>query len=101
MKILYTGLESQGKSLLLADKAVEILKRNRFWHKKYGFVRKVVSNLKFSSHVEKDFKQLRFSIHFERLRVKIRIGNNTIITIKKNCNTPDPTRLANSIFRRV
>ena len=48
MKIIYTGLESAGKTLLLAQKVIELVHRNRIWKKKYGFTRKIVSNLKFS-----------------------------------------------------
>lgn len=48
MKIVYTGLESAGKSLLLAKTATELVIRNKKWKKKYGFTRKIISNLKFS-----------------------------------------------------
>ncbi len=48
MKILYTGLESQGKSLALAEISELLIARNRKWEKKFGFRRKIASNLKFS-----------------------------------------------------
>ena len=48
MKIVYTGLESAGKSLLLARDCIRLIKRNRYWKRKYGFTRKLLSNLKFS-----------------------------------------------------
>ena len=48
MKLVYTGIESSGKSLLLAKRVQDLIWRNRKWHKKYGFVRKLWSNLKFS-----------------------------------------------------
>jgi hypothetical protein len=48
MKIIYTGLESAGKSLLLAKVAKRLLKRNKKWRKKYGFLRPIYTNLLFS-----------------------------------------------------
>ncbi len=47
-KILFTGLESQGKSLLLAIYARALVERSRLWEKKHGFVRPLYSNLQFS-----------------------------------------------------
>jgi len=52
MKYVITGLESQGKSLVLADIATTLMARNEKWEKKYGFHRPVVSNLRFAPHVE-------------------------------------------------
>jgi hypothetical protein len=46
MKVVYTGLESQGKTLFLAQKLQELLKRNINWKKKYGFLRPIYTNLK-------------------------------------------------------
>lgn len=57
MKIVYTGLESAGKTLMLAKKSIELVKRNRKWKKEYGYLRKVVSNLKFSERFYKDNKE--------------------------------------------
>lgn len=48
MKVVYTGLESSGKTLLLAKKAKELLARNVRWFKKYGFKRVLYTNIKFS-----------------------------------------------------
>lgn len=55
MKYVITGLESQGKSLLLADLATDLMHRNQKWEEKYGFHRPVLSNLKFAPHVEKAY----------------------------------------------
>ncbi len=55
MKYVITGLESQGKSLVIADIAVSLMHRNFKWEKKHGFHRKVLSNLKFAAHVEKAY----------------------------------------------
>jgi len=48
MKIVYSGLESSGKSLKLAMKACEILWRNHKWKEKTGITRPILSNLQFS-----------------------------------------------------
>jgi len=50
MKIVYTGLESSGKSLKLAMDAVWVLKRNIRWKKLTGIARPICSNMKFSEH---------------------------------------------------
>jgi hypothetical protein len=56
MKMGFVGLESSGKSLSLALKALQLLKRNKKWRDKHGFTRKVYSNLKFSKEIEKEYK---------------------------------------------
>lgn len=48
MKIVYCGLESAGKTLFLSREVLRLLKRNQKWEKKYGFKRKIYSNVKFS-----------------------------------------------------
>lgn len=48
MKKVYTGLESQGKTLFLADLVKFLVWRNKRWFKKYGFRRKIYSNIQFS-----------------------------------------------------
>jgi hypothetical protein len=52
MKIVYTGLESAGKTLLLANEAIKLLNRNKKWAKAKGIQRKVFSNIKFSETIE-------------------------------------------------
>jgi len=47
-KIIYSGLESSGKSLKLAMEARRLLERNASWLKESGRVRSIASNLKFS-----------------------------------------------------
>lgn len=56
MKIIYTGLESSGKTLILADKVMELIARNQKWHKKYGFIRKIYSNLRLNNEISKKYK---------------------------------------------
>jgi hypothetical protein len=48
MKIIYSGLESSGKSLRLAMMAERILFRNYRWKKRTGIVRPIYSNMRFS-----------------------------------------------------
>lgn len=48
MKVIFSGLESSGKSLKLARVAVDIAFRNYKWKKKSGISRPIVSNMEFS-----------------------------------------------------
>jgi len=48
MKIIYSGLEGEGKSLKLAEMAVYLVNRNAKWFLKTNKVRPIASNLKFS-----------------------------------------------------
>lgn len=57
MKIIYTGLESSGKTLLLAKKIKKLLYRNKLWKKKYGFTRQIWSNLILSENFYKKNKE--------------------------------------------
>jgi len=52
MKIVYTGLESAGKSLKLAMKVADLVDRNAKWYKKSGMHRAIWSNLKFNEEFE-------------------------------------------------
>jgi hypothetical protein len=54
---IYVGLPGAGKSLKTAEKAVNILYRNRRYHKKTGVVRKLYSNIRFAPSIEKEFLQ--------------------------------------------
>jgi len=68
-KIVYTGLESSGKSLILADVAIRLLKRNKKWSKQHGFERLLYSNLKFSEAVELAFpNQIKYWADIRELR---------------------------------
>jgi len=51
-KVIFSGLESSGKSLRLAMKADDILFRNAKWLKKSGVMRPIASNMKFSDGFE-------------------------------------------------
>lgn len=53
---VYCGNTGNGKSLELARKAVQLLKRNIAWYKQTGQVRQVASRLKFAPHVEEKYK---------------------------------------------
>jgi len=52
MKVVYSGLESSGKSLRLAMTAADIAWRNSKWREKSGIVRPLASNLHFSPQFE-------------------------------------------------
>jgi len=53
MKVIFSGLESSGKSLKLAMTAVGIAQKNAKWKEKSGIVRPIYSNLKFKDEFEK------------------------------------------------
>jgi len=59
MKIVYTGIESSGKSLMLARQAVDVVKRNAKWFKVTKVERPIRSNMKFSP----DFEIWAYSQH--------------------------------------
>jgi len=48
MKKIFSGLESSGKSLLLADTSIDLVYRNAKWHKRTGVPRQIWSNMRFS-----------------------------------------------------
>lgn len=48
MKVIYSGLESSGKSLRLAKVVADLVERNSRWAKKSGVMRPILSNLQFS-----------------------------------------------------
>jgi len=52
MKIIYSGLESSGKSLQLAQRAEELVVRNKRWFKRTNVLRPIYSNMKFSKAFE-------------------------------------------------
>jgi len=52
MIVVYVGLPGSGKSLRMAKIAVDILQRNKKYHKKSGIKRVVYSNIKFAPHIE-------------------------------------------------
>jgi len=52
MKVVWSGLESSGKSLRLAMTASDIAWRNHKWKKKSGITRPLASNLKFAPKFE-------------------------------------------------
>jgi len=58
MKVIFSGLESSGKSLKLAKTVAEIAYRNAAWAKRSGHIRPIASNLEFSAtfykHVTED-----------------------------------------------
>jgi hypothetical protein len=61
MITVYSGLPGSGKSTQLARVGLNLLKRNVKLYSKTGIKRKVCSNIKFSSLIEKEFKSF---IHY-------------------------------------
>jgi len=66
MKVVYTGLESAGKSLALAMRAERVLKRNAKWKAKSGSVRPIVSNIAFSEAFMTSARKLGIPVHIWR-----------------------------------
>jgi len=52
MKVIFSGLESSGKSLKLAMTVAQIAQRNAQWREKSGITRPIASNLQFSKDFE-------------------------------------------------
>lgn len=73
MKIVYTGLESAGKSLKLAMKCADLVDRNAKWYQQSGIQRSIWSNLKFSTE---------FEMHAESMGVPIQYWSNLDELIK-------------------
>lgn len=66
MKIIYTGLESSGKSLMLARTALGVLERNHNWYTRFGFRRLVYSNLRFNDDISSKYKD--YIVYFDEIR---------------------------------
>lgn len=80
MKIIYSGLESSGKSLQLAMQAVNLVYRNSAWYKKSGVIRPIASNLLFSKDFESFADSMGVSIlYWENLDDLIRLSNADVI----------------------
>lgn len=57
MIVVFSGLPGSGKSLRLARTCIGLLYRNKNYHQKYGRVRKLYTNLKFSDEVQEEFSE--------------------------------------------
>jgi len=80
MKIIYSGLESSGKSLKLASVVSDIVLRNAKWYKKTGIARPIISNLFFSKNFETYAKDLGIPIiYWSNLDELIKYENADII----------------------
>jgi len=68
MKVIYTGLESSGKSLELARLSAKLVLRNSKWLKKTGIPRPLYThqNLKYSDKFENDAQKLGIPIKYWR-----------------------------------
>jgi len=65
-KVIFSGLESSGKSLRLAMKADELLVRNSRWFVKSGIARPIASNLQFSEAFTSRAQSLGIPIKYWR-----------------------------------
>lgn len=54
---IYSGIPGSGKSLKLASESLRLLERNLRYYSSTGIVRKIYSNMRFSSDVEKKYKE--------------------------------------------
>jgi len=66
MKIIYTGIESSGKSLLLSKQAEKVRQRNIRWFKITGLKR----TMAFNSPMSKEFKELIINNNINYLEFK-------------------------------
>jgi len=57
MIIIISGLPGSGKSLETARVSIDTLWRNHKYHKKTGILRLLYSNIRFSSHIEKEYAE--------------------------------------------
>lgn len=63
-KIIFSGLESSGKSLKLAMVAEKVLFRNAKWLQESGIMRPIVTNAPFSEAFMQTAKELGITIHY-------------------------------------
>jgi len=66
MKIIYTGIESSGKSLLLSRQAERVRRRNIYWYK----VTKLKRTMAFNSPMNEKFKKLIIDSNINYLEFK-------------------------------
>jgi len=72
MKKIFSGYESSGKSLMLADTAKELVYRNSAWAKKTGVTRPIWSNIAFSpDFFEWATKEMRIPIYYWKDLIQI------------------------------
>jgi len=64
MKVIFSGLESSGKSLRLASVVADVAYRNAEWFKTTGKERAIYSNLFFSQEFVKECENMRVPIRY-------------------------------------
>lgn len=80
MKVIYSGLESSGKSLRLAMLATDLVKRNSKWYKESGQIRSILSNLRFSDSFTKFAEDLGVPIiYYSHLHELVKYKNVDVI----------------------
>lgn len=79
-KIIYSGLEGEGKSLRLAMQACYLVERNAKWREQSGIVRPIWSNLKFSQRFTDAAMEVGIPIfYWENLDDLIKIANADVL----------------------
>lgn len=63
-KIIFSGLEGDGKSLQLAKQARKLLKRNAAWFKESGVARPIYSNMRFSEQFARDAEAMGIPLRY-------------------------------------
>jgi len=66
MKVIYSGLESSGKSLRLAMLCVDLVHRNAIWAKITGIPRPIWSNMRFTANFEEYARGYGIELHYWR-----------------------------------
>jgi len=66
MKKIFSGFESSGKSLMLAETSRDLVYRNSKWGRALGVYRPIWSNMPYSEEFESWAKEMGVSIHYWR-----------------------------------
>ncbi len=69
MKKVYTGRESSGKSLAMANEIIRVTKRNNKWRKKYGIHRPIFTNMGLSREFKDEFPNQRIQYYHDIKRI--------------------------------
>jgi len=79
-KIIFSGLESSGKSLRLAMEAERLVLRNAKWREKSGKIRPIYSNMEFSQSFSNGATELGIPLRYwENLDDLVQISNADVI----------------------
>jgi len=82
-KTIWSGLESSGKSYMLAVQASILLERNYRWYKQTGVKRAIASNMKFSEEFENRAKEYGLQIIYWRHLWELILLENVDVIIEE------------------